>query len=87
LYTTQSGEPVLYVFLYFAKNRKSYFLRIPAAARKATPIAARMVAEFTGDFWVTPAAGAAGIAAEAGACAIACVAAGVAPGATAEDPP
>jgi hypothetical protein len=47
---------VLYVFLYFAKNRKSYFLRIAAATSREMPIAARIVAPFTGDFCVTPAA-------------------------------
>jgi hypothetical protein len=56
LYTTQSGEPVLYVFLYFAKNRMSYFLRIAAAASREMPIAAMIMAAFTGDFCVTPVA-------------------------------
>jgi hypothetical protein len=62
LYTTQSGEPVLYVFLYFAKTKKSYFLRIAAAASREIPIAARIVAAFTGDFCVAAAAGTAGCA-------------------------
>jgi len=64
--------------LYFAKNRKSYFLRITAAASRAAPIAARTVAACTGDFCVTPAAGgAAGTAVLwTGTCAGAVVAAG-----------
>jgi len=68
---------------FFTKKRESYFLRITAAARRVTPNTARMGAIPTGDFCVTPAAaGAAGIAAETGACAGAIVAADVA----AEDP-
>ena len=54
--TGNSGEPVLYVYSYFAKNRKSYFLRIAVAVKREIPIAARIVAGFAGDFCVTPAA-------------------------------
>ena len=61
---------MLYVFLYFAKNRMNYFLRPPAAASRVMPIAAMMVVIPPGDFCVTPAAAGAGAcagAAEAGA--------------------
>ena len=58
------------VLLYFLREKGNYFLRMPVAASRAAPIAARMVSIPTGDFCVTPAAtGAAGIAVpEAGAC-------------------
>jgi hypothetical protein len=68
---------------FFTKNREGYFLRITAAANRVAPNTARMGAIPTGDFCVTPAAaGAAGIAAETGACTGEIVAADVA----AEDP-
>jgi hypothetical protein len=40
----------------FPEKRKDYFLRIAATASREMPIAARIVAAFTGDFCVTPAA-------------------------------
>jgi hypothetical protein len=46
--------------MHISKKREDYFLRIATAARREIPIAARIVAAFTGDFCVTPAAGTAG---------------------------
>jgi hypothetical protein len=40
----------------YPEKRGDYFLRIAAAASREMPIAARIVAAFTGDFFVTPAA-------------------------------
>jgi len=82
-YQVDTEEPVIMVLFYSLREKENYFLRMPVAASRNAPIAARMVAIPTGAFCVIPVAtGAAGITVpEAGACVGSVIATDVVPAA------